>query len=272
LIDIFRPDQLYYLAAHHHSSQSASAEDPCLWRASWTVHVQAFFHFLAAVKECSPASRIFYASSSRVFGQVVGGRLNETSPFRPTCFYGITKASGMMLADYFRRTYGLHVSCGILFNHESPLRDAHFVSQRVVEGLVALKTGRASLLQIGSLNACTDWGYAPDYTRAMQLMLEAENAGDFIVATGETHTVREMIEIAAHTLGVQWEGRVVESPDILKRQAQTLCGDSSRLREVTGWQPSVSFSETVRIMARAALARHGSHRDPPRSEERELLL
>jgi GDPmannose 4,6-dehydratase len=199
-------------------------------------------------------ARIFYAASSRVFGEVEASPQNEGTPFRPTCVYGITKALGMMLADYYRRNHKMFVSCGILFNHESPLRGREFVSQRIVNGLVALKTGRATSLQIGDLNARVDWGYAPDYTRAMQLILDASAPDDFVIASGETHSVREMIEIAAEFLEIDWEGRVVENAQILRRNPQDLCGDASRLRRLTGWQPSASFREMVQIMAKAALS------------------
>jgi GDPmannose 4,6-dehydratase len=257
LVDGFRPDQIYYLAAHHHSSQQQTAEELAMWQASWTVHTRSFLHFLDAIRACHSTARIFYAGSSRLFGQVATSPQTENTPFRPSCVYGATKAMGVMLADYHRRNHGVFASCGVLFNHESPLRGREFVSQRVVDGLVGLKTGRAESLQIGNLGARVDWGYAPDYTRAMQLILEADAPDDFVIASGETHSVREMIEIAAEYLDVSWEGRVVENAQILRRGSQDLCGDPSRLRRVTGWQPETSFRDMVRIMARAALAREG---------------
>jgi GDPmannose 4,6-dehydratase len=226
-----------------------------IWQASWAVHVQAFLNFLTAVRECHPAARIFYASSSRVFGQAAVSPQNENTPLRPACVYGVTKAMGMMLADYHRRNHGVFASCGILFNHESPLRGRDFVSRRVVEGLVAVRTGRMKTLQIGDLNARVDWGYAPDYTRAMQLILEADAPDDFVVASGKIHAVREMIEIAAEYLDLQWQGCVVENGQILQRNPQDLCGDASRLRRVTGWQPRTSFREMVQTMVKSALDR-----------------
>lgn len=255
LVTHFAPDQIYFLAAHHHSSQDAGAGDVDAWQESWRVHVNAFGNVLLAAKEACPRARIFYASSSRVFGEATGTPQNESTPFRPVCIYGVTKVSAMVLADYYRRTHGMRVTCGILFNHESPLRGAQFVSQRVVNGLAAIKLGRADSLQIGSLDARVDWGYAPDYTRAMQLMLESEHVGDFVVATGCTHSVREMVAIAAEHLGVAWEGRVVETSRLLTRSSQDLCGDSTRLRESTGWAPAVSFRDMVGILADAAIAR-----------------
>jgi GDPmannose 4,6-dehydratase len=258
LVSGFRPDQIYYLAAHHHSSQQQTS-DAAVWEASWAVHTQGFLHFLRAVTDCHPLARIFYAASSRVFGEVEVSPQDEGTPFRPTCVYGITKALGMELAEYHRRNHDLFVSCGILFNHESPLRGREFVSQRIVNGLFELKTGRATLLQIGDLTARVDWGYAPDYTRAMQLILDAGAPDDFVIASGETHSVREMIEIAAEFLEITWEGRVVENATILQRNPQDLCGDASRLRRATGWYPGTSFREMVQIMVNAA------SKDPPAS-------
>ncbi|MHB8446863.1 MAG: GDP-mannose 4,6-dehydratase [Rudaea sp.] len=255
LVDAFRPDQIYFLAAHHHSSEQLRGDDCELWRGSWEVHVQAFGHFLAAVADGCPQARIFYASSSRVFGHAETSQQDEATAMQPACPYGVTKAAGMMLADYYVRERGLCVSCGILFNHESPLRSAHFVSRRVVDGLMALRDGRASRLEIGTLEACVDWGYAPDYTRAMQLLLDAPNPGNFVFATGILHSVRDLIAIAADYLGVEWESRVVETARLLTRGPQKLCGDASRLRRVTGWMPTVDFRQMVRILVDGALER-----------------
>ena len=256
LVRQFNPDQIYYLAAHHHSSEELGGDEADAWRQSWTVNVHAFSFFLDSAARHCPRARIFYASSSRVFGDASTSPQDEDTPLRPACIYGVTKASGMMLADYYRRTHGLHVSCGILFNHESPLRGAQFVSQRVVDGLVAVKHGLAQSLQIGALDARVDWGYAPDYTRAMQSILEADNATDFVVASGETHSVREMISLAAGYLELPWQDRVIETAQILRRGSQDLCGNPSRLRQATGWKPSVGFSELVRILVQGAVARH----------------
>ncbi|MBS0571253.1 MAG: GDP-mannose 4,6-dehydratase, partial [Proteobacteria bacterium] len=180
---------------------------------------------------------------------------DESTPLRPTDAYGVTKAAGMMLADYYRRVHGLFVSCGILFNHESPLRGPQFVSRRIVDGLMALKDGRASSFEVGTLDSRVDWGYAPDYTRAMQLSLDATSPGDFVIASGVMHSVRDLVVAAARHLSIDWKGKVIETSAILQRDAQELCGDTSRLRAETGWQPQVDFDGMVRILVDAALAR-----------------
>ena len=255
LVDDFQPDQIYFLAAHHHSSEQVRDDDTELWRNSWAVHVHAFGHFLESAASCCPHAGIFYASSSRVFGKVTSSPQDESTPLRPACAYGVTKASAMLLADYFVRERGLRIFCGILYNHESPLRGPQFVSRRVVDGLLALKQKRATVLEVGTLDARVDWGFAPDYTYAMQLILDVEKAGNFVIASGTTHSVREMIAIAADYLGVEWQGRVVETAQLLRRDPQQLCGDATRLQRLTGWAPSVDFPQLVRILVDGALER-----------------
>ena len=258
LMEGFKPDQVYYLAAHHHSSQEPSVDDVDMWRDSWAVNVHGLSNFLHSSRTCCPRTRFFYASSSRVFGDTSVSPQTEQTPFKPSCIYGVTKASAMLLARYYRGNFNTHVSCGVLYNHESPIRGAKFVSQRVADGLVALKYGLKSTLEVGSLDARVDWGYAPDYTRAMQLIIEAEKSEDFIIATGETHSVREMIAFGAEYLGIPWVNRVIETAAILKRNSQELCGDFSRLHQVTGWKPSIDFRQLTHILVDAAAGRlHG---------------
>ncbi len=248
----FSPDQVYYLAAHHHSSQDGGIGASDIWQRSWDAHVGGLTNVLASAAEHCNAARVFYASSSRIFGAAASSPQNEDTPWNPDCPYGVTKASGMLVADYFRRTQGVFASCGILYNHESPFRNPEFVTQRVVNGLIAIARGEASKLELGCLDARVDWGYAPDYTRAMQVILDAESPGDYVIATGETHTVRELVEIAAGVIGVQWKECVVESADLLRRSPQELRGDPTRLRRATGWRPETGFRAMVRILAEAA--------------------
>jgi GDPmannose 4,6-dehydratase len=252
LVGALRPNQIYYLAAYHHSSQQATQGEEDSWRMSWQTHTQGLLNFLEAIRLHHPMSRLFYASSSRVFGQADSSPQNELTPLRPTCVYGATKAMGMALADYYRRNHDLFAACGILFNHESPLRGEAFVTQRVIKGLIDIKAGRSDLLQVGSLEARVDWGYAPDYTKAMRLILEADKPDDFVVATGKTYSVRELVEVASEIIGLRWESKVIENAGILNRKAQELCGDSSRLRRVTGWRPSTTFRDMIEIMITAA--------------------
>jgi GDPmannose 4,6-dehydratase len=216
------------------------------------VHVHGFGHVLQALVAAAPACRVFYAASSRVFGAGGGAMVDESTPHRPDDSYGVTKAAAMLLADHYRRVHGLFVACGILFNHESPLRGAQFVTQRVVRGLVAIARGEATRLEVGSLEARVDWGYAPDYTRAMQAMLEASAPGDFVVATGTMHSVRDLVAIAAEHLGLDWQQVVFETGDLLQRGTQELCGNAARLQAATGWSPRIAFPDMVRLLVDAA--------------------
>ena len=250
----FAPDQIYFLAALHHSSEEEN--DPRnVWSASWSVHVDAFVNFLWASRGLPKPPRIFYASSSRIFGDAKGTPQNETTPLQPLCVYGATKTAAMTVADYFRRVHDVFVSCGILFNHESPLRGPQFVSQRIVDGLAAMKAGLAESLVLGSLDARVDWGYAPDYTVAMQRILDCDAPADFVIASGKTHTIREFVEVAAEILGVDIRGRIIESSNLLTRRSQDLCGDASKLRAATGWSPSCSFKQMVAILSENARRR-----------------
>lgn len=255
LVTAFAPTQVYYLAAHHHSSQDAGINAADIWDRSWAVHVHGFGHVLHALVSAAPQCRTFYAASSRVFGSSHDAPVDEFTPRTPDDSYGVTKAAGMLLADHYRRVHGLFVSCGILFNHESPLRGPQFVTQRVVRGLVAVARGEATRLEVGSLDARVDWGYAPDYTRAMQAMLDLPAPDDFVVATGETHSVGELVEIAAQHLRLDWRKVVSETSGLLQRGTQGLCGDASRLRAATGWAPGMAFPDMVRLLVDAELER-----------------
>ena len=254
LIAEFRPDEIYYLAAYHHSSQDSAPNELSLWLLSRKVHIEGFLNFLEAARECHPATRIFYASSSRVFGIATRSPQTEVTPLQPICLYGISKLTGMMLGRYYATNYGIHVSSGILYNHESPLRRPEFISQRIAYGLAKVKAGLCEQLEIGNLSACVDWGYAPDYTLAMQLILEHGRPGDFIIASGATHSVREMVDVATQCLGLDRASVVVENKSILQRDTLPLCGDPTYLRRTTGWKPRVNFHEMVRTLVEAAQA------------------
>jgi GDPmannose 4,6-dehydratase len=253
LVEETAPERVYFLAAHHHSSEDRGSRTGEIWNASWRTHVEAFRNFLEAIRVTRLPARIFYASSSRVFGNPVVSPQNEETPVKPVCLYGVTKATGMMLARHYREMYGVWASCGILYNHESRLRGRQFLSQRVAHGLVALKEGRETKLEIGNLEARVDWGYAPDYTGAMRLILEAALPGEFVIATGRTHSVREMIEVAADFLEFQYRDAVIENPAVLQRPPLSLCGDASRLQAATGWKPTQTFEGLIRHMVSAAL-------------------
>ena len=252
IVKEMRPGHIYYLAACHGSSQESGGEDGDLAAASWETHVHQFDSLLKRVRASSPLSRVFYASSSRVFGSSGEGEFNEASPIRPRCVYGLTKAAGMQVARHFRELYSMGVCCGTLFNHESPRRPPQYLSKRVVRGMLDVKAGRREVLALGSLDARADWGYAPDYTLAMQYMLDLPEPEDLVVATGELHSVREFVQRVAERLGLDWTTAVVEEPGLLTRPAQGARGDASRLASLTGWRPSVDFPGLVARLVDAA--------------------
>lgn len=254
VIKMFDPDEVYYLAAHHHSAEQVIDDSAGLRARSWAVNTHAFEELLALVVTVPKRPAVFYASSSRIFAGTPEGLKDERSPRAPTCIYGLSKAAAMEIAGFFRRTHGLRVACGILFNHESRLRKPHFVSRRIIDGLLAVHHGEADSLELGTLSAKVDWGFAPDYVRAMRLMLAQREPEDCVVATGEAHSVRDMVEAAAELIGVRWQDHVVENNALLQRAPLAHVGDATRLRSTTGWTPSLDFPGLVRRLVEDAIA------------------
>src|SRR5581483_8894819 len=192
----WQPDEIYYLAAYHHSSEDKTGDDAELFERSFEVHVCGLIHFLEAMKQHAPDARLFYAASSLVFGTPSHSPQNEDTPLAPQCVYGITKVAGIHSCRFYRESHDLHVSVGILYNHESPLRRAGFVSQKIVRAAIAIARGSREKLVLGDLSARVDWGYAPDFTEAMQRIVRLTEPDDYIIATGEAHSVQEFVEIA----------------------------------------------------------------------------
>lgn len=250
-IEQVAPEQIFYLAAQHSSSTQTETTSQSEWSACWNTHVHQFQSILEATIQLDLKCAIFYASSSRIFGSN-SGMLDERSLRSPECAYGVTKCAAMLMANQYRIQHDVCVSSGILFNHESHLRSSAFLSQRVVQGLLNIEQRKSERLTIGNLDARVDWGYAPDFVDAFQSILERAPPGDYVVATGICHTVRDFIEIAAAELGLDWQKCVVESNDLLKRPAQGLRGDASKLRLATGWRPSLEFEEMVKLLVKEA--------------------
>ncbi len=253
----FVPDEIYYLAAYHHSSQeSALISDQNIMRRSQETHVVGLDHFLRATKAYAPHAGIVYAASSQVFGSSEVSPQTEDTPLAPDGIYGVTKISGMLLVRHYRQEYGIRASSAILYNHESPRRADKFVSQRIVHGLIRVKKGLQDRVVLGDLNATVDWGYAPDYTRAMQLIARKAPADDYIVATGISHTVADMARCVCERLDLDFNIAVEENPSMLFRRGHPLCGDASKLRMATGWQPTKTFRQMLNLMVDAALSNH----------------
>lgn len=241
-----QPAEIYYLAAYHHSSQEHTAVDPpALFARSFEVHVTGLIHYLDAIRLHSPSTRLFYAASSLVFGEPPAPMQTEETPFNPRCAYGISKAAGVHCCRHYRQTHGVFAAVGILYNHESHLRQERFVAQRIIQAALRIRRGEQEQLTLGDLSAQIDWGYAPDFVDAMTRILALDTPDDFIVATGELHSVREFVELVFARLGLDWRRHVVEDPALLRRKKGAMKGDASRLRQLTGWRPSVTFAKMV---------------------------
>jgi GDPmannose 4,6-dehydratase len=244
------PDEIYYLAAHHHSSEERPDEVTEL-REGTGVHLIGLAHVLDAIRERAPRCRLFYAGSSQMFGRPSSAWQNETTPFAPRNAYAISKVAGAHLCALYRERYGVHASVGILYNHESPLRGPRFVSQRIARGAREAKRNPGYRLTLGSLSSGADWGYAPDFVDAMVRIVAEADPGDYVIATGEPHTVRDFVESAFGHLGMDWRAHVEEDPALVQSTPVILAGDATKLRERTGWKPTVSFDEMVGILVRA---------------------
>jgi GDPmannose 4,6-dehydratase len=255
LIDVLRtvrPDEIYNLAAQ--SFVPTSWVQPVLTAEFDAIGVT---RLLEATRLVAPEARFYQASSSEMFGRAHETPQRETTPFHPRSPYGVAKTYGHYITVNYRESYGLFACSGILFNHESPRRGLEFVTRKVSDGVARIKLGLAGELRLGNLAARRDWGFAGDYVQAMWRMLQQPAADDYVVATGEAHSVEQLVETAFAVVGLEWRARVREDP-ALRRPAEVdhLVGDATKARRVLGWAPSVPFAGLVEMMVRADLARH----------------
>ena len=209
---------------------------------------------LEAMREVVPQARFYQASSSEMFGQVLEVPQTEKTPFYPRSPYGVAKAYGHFITVNYRESYDLFACSGILFNHESPRRGLEFVTRKVTHAAAAIKLGLADELALGNLDAERDWGYAKDYVEAMWLMLQPDEPEDYVIATGQTHSVRELVQVAFDRVGLEPEPYVRLDPKFLRpAEVEQLVGDSAKAREKLGWEPRTSFHELVELMVDADL-------------------
>jgi GDPmannose 4,6-dehydratase len=244
-------NEVYYLAAFHHSSEDRPIDPGELFEKSIAVHVTGLVHYLEDIRKRAPRARLFYAASSLIFGDVTESPQTEDTPLRPNEAYAITKATGLQICRHYRRTHDVFASVGILYNHESPLRAARFVSKKIVNAAWEIKRGTRDKLVLGDLSARLDWGYAPDFVDAMHRVLALDAADDFIIATGETHSVRDFVELAFGHLGLDWQRHVEENRAVITRPPTVRVGDASKLATATGWRPATSFAAMVRALVDA---------------------
>jgi len=254
LIDEVRPHELYNLAAM--SFVPASWDQPML---TGEYNSQGVTRVLDAIRQVDPGIRFYQASSSEMFGKVREVPQTEKTPFYPRSPYGVSKAFAHYITVNYRESYGLFAVSGMLFNHESPRRGLEFVTRKVSDLVARIKLGLADTLPIGNLEAQRDWGFAGDYVRAMWLMLQQDKPDDYVIATGMSHSVRELIEIAFGRVGLDWEKYVRQDPSLLRpAEVERLLGDASKARSELGWTPSVNFKQLIEMMVDADLDRVAS--------------
>ena len=250
-----RPREVYNLASQ--SFVPTSWEQPVLTGEFTALGVTKV---LEAVRLVDREIRFYQASSSEMFGKAQEVPQTERTPFYPRSPYGVAKVYGHWITVNYRESYGLFACSGILFNHESPRRGKEFVSRKVTEGVARIKSGLDRQLPLGNLEARRDWGYAGDYVEAMWLMLQKPTPDDYVIATGETHTVRELCQIAFARVGLRWEDHVIVDPRFVRpAEVDLLQGDASKAKRALGWQPRVSFRQLIEMMVDADLARYGLH-------------
>ncbi|MGQ9547744.1 MAG: GDP-mannose 4,6-dehydratase [Roseiflexus sp.] len=243
----YRPTEVYNLAAQ--SFVQTSFSQPVF---TGEVTALGVTRLLDAIRIVDPEIRFYQASSSEMFGKVVETPQRETTPFYPRSPYGVAKVYGHWITVNYRESYGMHASSGILFNHESPRRGLEFVTRKISHGVARIVLGLDRELRLGNLDAQRDWGYAGDYVRAMWLMLQQDKPGDYVVATGQTHSVRRFCELAFAYAGLDYRNYVVVDERFFRpAEVDLLVGDPSRAREKLGWKPEVSFEQLVEMMVEA---------------------
>jgi GDPmannose 4,6-dehydratase len=247
-------EQIYYLAAFHHSAQHRLTDESDVARLSFATHVNGLLNVLDAMVAARSNAALVYAASSHVFGVVGTGPQTEATPYAPVCAYGISKAAGAALCRLYRHQHRLRASVALLYNHESPRRPAYFLSRKVARGVADIARGRQETLFLGALDACVDWGYAPEYTDAMQRIAQHDAADDFVVASGRWTSVRDFVAAAFNHAGLDWQAHVTVDPGIVQKiDRGTLFGDASKLRRRTRWTAATTAEALAALMVDAEL-------------------
>jgi GDPmannose 4,6-dehydratase len=251
VIESVKPHEFYNLAAM--SFVPASWDQPML---TGEFNAQGVTRVLEAIRQVDSSIRLYQASSSEMFGKVREVPQTELTPFYPRSPYGVSKVYGHYITVNYRESYGLYACSGILFNHESPRRGLEFVTRKVTDGVARVKLGLSESLSLGNLDAYRDWGFAGDYVRAMWLMLQQDQADDYVIATGVAHSVRDLVETAFGHAGLDWQRHVRLDPALLRpAEVEHLIGDATKARTKLGWTPEVDFTRLVKMMVDADLER-----------------
>lgn len=246
-IEKVQPDECYHLAAQ--SFVSYSFEDAF---STINTNINGTLNVLSAVNDISPKCKVYFAGSSEMFGLVKQVPQNEETQFHPRSPYGISKVAGFDLTRNYREAYDIFACSGILFNHESPRRGYEFVTRKITSTVAAIKEGLAGELKLGNLDAKRDWGFAGDYVAAMWLMLQQDKPDDYVIATGETHTVREFAQTAFSCVGLDWQDYVVVDQNFYRpAEVHQLTGDYTKAKNSLGWKPQIKFKELVEMMVEA---------------------
>jgi GDPmannose 4,6-dehydratase len=244
IIEKINPSECYHLAAQSFVSYSFEDEFSTI-----NTNINGTHYLLSSIKEKAPKCKFYFAASSEMFGKVREVPQDEDTPFYPRSPYGISKVAGFDLTRNYREAYGLFACSGICFNHESPRRGFEFVTRKISRAAAAIKLGLAKELPLGNLKAKRDWGYAKDYVEAMWLMMQQKKPGDYVIATGETHSVEEFVDIAFSHLGLNWKKYVVVDKNLYRpAEVNLLKGDYAKARKMLGWEPSMKFRDLVKIM------------------------
>lgn len=247
LVETLRPNEVYHFAGISFVGFDFAQEQQLLLS-----HLLPAHALLSSLKEFAPESRLFFAGSSEMFGNAEISPQNESTPFRPRSIYGIAKTAVANLVRYYRDFHGLYAAVGILYNHESPRRGEAFVTRKVTKAAVRIKAGLQQELRLGNLDTVRDWGYAPDYTVAMQQMLQQPQAQDYVLATGESHSVRELVDAAFTCVGLNWEDFVVVDPAFFRPVEEVpLIGCATKAKRELGLTQTLSFREVVAAMVNA---------------------
>jgi len=251
LVDEVRPREFYNLAAM--SFVPASWDQPML---TGEFNAQGVTRVLEAIRQVDPSIRLYQASSSEMFGKVRETPQTELTPFYPRSPYGVSKVFAHYITVNYRESYNMFAVSGMLFNHESPRRGLEFVTRKVTDGVARIKLGLQERLSLGNLDAHRDWGFAGDYVRAMWMMLQRDQPDDYVIATGISHSVRDLVEVAFARVGLDWHKHVKVDPNLIRpAEVEHLIGDSTKARLQLGWQPSVDFAGLVHMMVDADLER-----------------
>ena len=251
VVETVRPDECYHLAAQSFVSYSLDDEFSTM-----TTNVNGTHYLLSSIRQKAPQAKFYFAGSSEMFGQTAASPQNEDTPFHPRSAYGISKVAGFHLTRNYREAYKLFACNGIMFNHESERRGFEFVTRKISSAAARIRLGIEKTLRLGNLDARRDWGYAPDYVQAMWLMLQQDQAGDFVIGTGQPHSVREFVERAFDAAGLKWQDHVILDEAFFRpSEATVLCADASKAGRQLGWRPTVNFDRLVELMVEEDLRR-----------------